>query len=208
MWQWRGTAWRSLALGCTLGAAGCGKPARIEPPALDPPAVGARAIKLYDQNADGQLSRQECDACPPLLAAFDRYDTAPGDDRLSADEIAGRLQAMIDSRVGQMPCYATVTLNGQLLGNATVRLVPDPMFDGALSDATGTSSYKGLVRLTRTDAPAGTPGVQFGMYRVEITHPQAKLPERYNSATTLGMEVSPLERDGDSATFALRSTSR
>lgn len=206
-------AYRSLMVGVLAAAllaagTGCDGPSRLEPPQLDPQQVGRRALELYDADGDGRLSRSECQSSPPLLAAFDRYDSAPPDGAISAQEIASRIQAMLDTRVGQMPCHCTITLNGQPLADAHVRLVPDDMFGGSIAEARGISSYKGLVRPERIDAAAGTPGVHYGLYRVEITHPNHDLPPQYNSATTLGMEVSPLERDSDSATFALVTSGR
>jgi hypothetical protein len=32
--------------------------------------------------------------------------------------------------------------------------------------------------------------VQQGLYRVEITHDSVTIPDKYNTATTLGLEVS------------------
>jgi hypothetical protein len=36
-----------------------------------------------------------------------------------------------------------------------------------------------------------TPLMRAGYYRVEVTSPHVKLPAQFNSATTLGVEVSP-----------------
>jgi hypothetical protein len=36
------------------------------------------------------------------------------------------------------------------------------------------------------------PGAPIGMFRVEITSPDVKIPAKYNTETTLGVEVSPV----------------
>ena len=42
------------------------------------------------------------------------------------------------------------------------------------------------------------PGVYSGMYRIEVSSNQISIPEKYNTQTELGVEVSPTAlRDGD-----------
>jgi hypothetical protein len=39
------------------------------------------------------------------------------------------------------------------------------------------------------------PGLSPGFYRVEITKEGENIPAKYNTATTLGLEVGPLDQD-------------
>lgn len=185
---------------------GCsGRAARIRPPKLSPTEIAAEAIGQLDKNGNGRIELQEAAANPAIAAAFPRCDTSPPDKALTAEEIAGRLQRMLDTRLGMMPCYCEVTLDGQPLVDAKVKLIPEPLLGDGLSEAEGTTSDSGEARPMMVGAEPGTPGVQFGWYRVEITHPTINIPARYNSATTLGMEISPLERESDHAAFKLTS---
>lgn len=196
----------SYGLLSLVALCGCsGRPGRLAPPEVKPAESAQAALVALDKNQDQRISREECAASPPLLAAFERYDKNPTDKQLTADEIAARLQAMLDTRLGQMPCYCEVVLDGSPLVEANVRLVPDPMLGDALSVAEGQTDDRGVAQPQLLNAEPGTPGINFGLYRVEITHPQKKIPERYNTATTLGMEISPTERDTDHARFELKS---
>jgi hypothetical protein len=47
------------------------------------------------------------------------------------------------------------------------------------------------------------PLVQPGLYSVEITHPSTKIPAKYNTATTLGIEVSSASPGPEGAVWNL-----
>jgi hypothetical protein len=91
------------------------------------------------------------------------------------------------------------------LANADVELIPEDCFAGAIQSARGKTNRKGVAKPVTVDAPPGLPGVQFGLYRVRISHAEREIPSQYNQSTTLGCELSPLERDGDQAEFRIRS---
>lgn len=76
-----------------------------------------------------------------------------------------------------------------------------------IQPADGTTSDNGtaLLAIDKSNLPADLQnlrGVQQGMYRVEITHPAVAIPAKYNSVTTLGVEVS-FETGRNIVTFAL-----
>jgi hypothetical protein len=171
---------------------------------MSPEAVAACLLQQYDKDQSGELSADECVACPALAASLSRYD-ANRDGSLSGDEIQTRLAAMLASRVGRMPCQITVYLGGRLLAGASVELIPEECLRDAVSPAAAATNDKGVAKPVTVGAPPGLPGAQFGLYRIAITHPELPLPSRYNSETELGMELSPLERESDKAEFHLKT---
>ena len=74
-------------------------------------------------------------------------------------------------------------------------LIPEDFFGGAIKPATGTSGPggRGYLGVAPEDLPENTtslPLTQPGLYRVEITHPSVRIPAKYNTETTLGIEVA------------------
>jgi hypothetical protein len=184
---------------------GCGGPERIEPPSIQPVAAGAAAMDAYDQDGDGGLSREECSRCPGLAdEAFGRYD-ADRDGQITSGEIAARLQSMVDKRIGLVPAWCTVTLDGQPLAGAIVELQPEGFLEGMLGEARGVTGARGTAQLDSAAAEGDEtlPGTPPGIYRVRITHPKVELPVIYNEDTTLGMEIAPMEQGADNKTFRL-----
>jgi hypothetical protein len=188
-----------------LAAIGCGGPGRIEPPSIEPNAAGAAAIEAYDQDGDGGLTREECARCPVLAdEAFGRYD-ADRDGKITSEELAARLQSMLDKKIGLVPAWCTVTLDGQPLAGAVVQLEPEVLLEGMLGEARGTTGVRGTAQIDSVAAEGdeALPGTPPGIYRVRITHPEVNLPARYNKESTLGMEIAPLEQGADNKTFRL-----
>ena len=169
-----------------LVLASCSRgPARIYPPDVDAAGVAAAAIESLDRDGNQTLSREELSDCPGMRDMFARYDSN-GDGQVAADEIAGRIAEL--SRKGMTGLYSVacrVTLDGVPLGGATVSLLPEPFFGGALQPAQGITSRRGLVRPASegvvTESSGPPRGVQPGVYRVAVTHPDKQLPERYTS---------------------------
>jgi hypothetical protein len=87
---------------------------------------------------------------------------------------------------------------------AKVRVVPEPFLDGAIQPGEGVTNDRGVAKPVTVDAPPGLPGIELGLYRVQITHDSQKIPDRYNSKTELGFELSPLERNRDTFEFRLK----
>src|SRR6516162_7964274 len=79
---------------------GCGGE-RLEAPAISPASAAAQAMALYDKNHDGFLDEKELEQCPALLSALAAIDQN-GDKRLSTEEIASRLTAIEDAKIGIM----------------------------------------------------------------------------------------------------------
>ncbi|HEX2474823.1 MAG TPA: hypothetical protein VHK01_08760, partial [Lacipirellulaceae bacterium] len=156
--------------------------------------AAAAAIDKYDQNGDGALSRDEWTQSPELSSVAAEYDTT-GDSALAVDEIAEGIRIWQDGPVGARAVPFKVTFNGRPLAGASVRLLPAEYLGDAVKGASGESGPDGTgkLRLAPEDLPKNAPNMslmQPGLYRVQITHPSVKIPEKYNSETTLGIEIS------------------
>ena len=188
-----------------LGAVGCQNAAgpAVDAPSVDPIAAAEAAIAQYDKDGDGALSKTEIAACPGLLPAL------AGKQQLTKDEIATQLEAMYNAGVGMMTYLCTITLDGQPLVGASVRLVPEKFLGDAVHAAEGTTSDTGLANLAVPDDQLpedqrGLNAMQPGVYKVEVTHPNRKIPANYNTKTTLGAEVNPVGRS-ENVVFSLKS---
>lgn len=185
--------------GCSFG------PSRVEVPQLDPAGVASAAVEQYDSDNDGNVSLSESAACPGLAGSFKLYD-ANQDNQISPTEIQSRLEAMIGSGIGRMPCMVVVYAgdSNRPIEGAKVRVVPESFLGGAMQPGEGVTNDRGVAKPVTVGAPPGLPGIEFGQYRVQITHDSLKIPARYNEATELGFELSPLERNRDTFTFRLK----
>jgi len=178
-----------------LFMAGCNSgPGAIQPPNVDPDDAAVAAIAENDSNGDGTLSQDEWSASPVLAAVAEQYDTS-GDRVLGVEEIAEGIRFWQEGPVGARAVAFRVTFNGRPLSGATVRLVPASFLGEAVKAASGESGPTGTgkLRLRPEDIPKNAPNMalmQPGLYRVEITHPSVKIPPKYNSQTTLGIEIS------------------
>lgn len=175
--------------------AGCsGRPGALLPPKVNANSAASAAVEQFDRNGDGQLAKDEWAASPELAAVVERYDTDK-DGILTSAEIAAGLGAWQNSGMGMRTVPFSVRLNGQPLAGAQVRLVPAPFLGGNVKEASGETSQGGAgsMDLKPDDKPSNAPKMalmQAGLYRVEITHPTAKIPAKYNTATTLGIEIT------------------
>jgi hypothetical protein len=180
-----------LAACLPLSAAGCFG-GRVAPPRLSPEEAGKQALAAYDANGDGVLDEQELERCPALKSCLPAADT-DGDGRLSAREIAARVAAYQDSKIGLEAFTCRLTLDGRPLDGATVTFVPESFLGPDVKKASGVSDSQGWVRL-QTEG-ADLPGVACGLYRVEVSKKaaggQETVPARYNAQTVLGVEVAP-----------------
>jgi hypothetical protein len=179
---------------------------RITPPPLDADEAGRLALQEYDLNKDGALDAAEAGRCPALLAAFKTIDKN-GDGKLSAGEIAERVRAWQATRVGLVVLSCQVLLDDRPLPDATLTLTPEKLLGPSLKPATGVTDQNGLAH-PRSEG-AALAGVACGLYRVEISKKtpqgQERLPARYNSRTTLGLEVAP-DSAGQRGTIRFRLT--
>jgi hypothetical protein len=193
-----------------LALSGCSRLSQssVKPPSVNPNIAADKAIELCDQDGNGLLSASELAACPGLLAALANYDTS-GDKQLSRDEIAARLTDMYSHGTGLTPSSCRVTLDGRPLRGAHVRLVPEPFLGGDVKSAEGDTDGSGTapIGIADSDLPEKLRGaklMQLGVYRVEITHPTTKIPAKFNTQTTLGYELHPMNSD-DVVVFRLQS---
>jgi hypothetical protein len=199
-----------MARACILNLAGCGAIGRpaVKPPSVNPSQAASAAIELCDKDANGLLSAGELAACPGLLATLDKYDTS-GDKQLDEAEIAARLSEMYSRGAGLTSFDCRVTLDNRPLGGAQVRLVPEPFLGGDVKSGSGVTDRSGSVTVAIADeelpeAVRGLKKMQLGVYRVEITHPRAKIPAKYNTQTTLGHEIHLADPE-EPVVFRLRS---
>lgn len=124
-------------------------------------------VKAYDSDADGSISEAE---------------------------LATRIQQFVRSGAALVPLSVNVVLNNRPLADAQVRFVPESYYGGAIKNAVGITSRSGAAQMAvpAEDLPENQRkirAIQFGTYRVEITHPEVELPPKYNSETTLGFET-------------------
>ena len=173
---------------------GCGRtPSRIQPANINPENAGREAVAAYDQDGDGLLSKEELKKCPALLAAIDSYETG-GDGTVNAGEITARLKAWRATRVGITAAALYLKLDGRPLVGARVLLVPEPFLEGAVKPASAETDSTGLAGLSMAaeDLPEGVRfGLQNGLYKIKVSHPDVKIPAKYNEQTELGLEVPP-----------------
>jgi hypothetical protein len=179
-----------LATSCSRG------PARIEQPGIDPSSSGRLAMEQYDADGDGKVAGAELDKSPPLKTALARLDT-DGDEGVSADEVAARVNAWKEMRTGLTSVRTHVNLDGQPLAGALITLEPESFLGDNIKPARGTTNIFGDISpcIAPEDLPDPTlpGGAHFGLYRVRISklvNGKETLPARYNSETTLGLEVS------------------
>jgi hypothetical protein len=191
-----------------LVIAGCsGRPGAIRPPDIDADAAASRAIELYDTSGDGQLSQDEWSASPALAAVARDYDkSADGD--LNVEEIAAGIAAWEKSGVGARSVPFAVSFNGKRLSGASVKLTPAPFLEDSIKPASGETEAGGTGRLglAAEDRPRNAPNIplmQPGLYHVEITHPTAKIPAKYNTESLLGIEISAYKPGPEGAEWTL-----
>jgi hypothetical protein len=186
-----------LLIGMTVSVfvSGCSqRPGAVYAPDVDADAAAERAMSLYDADKNGELDKKELESCPGILNAILVYD-GDNNQQVNVDEIAKRVAAWKEAGPAMVSVDCRVTLDGQPLEGATVRFVPEPYLEGPIRPASGVTETNGLaaISLVPEDMPSDLRRVRAmnaGTYRVEITHPTVTIPEKYNTRTTLGREVS------------------
>jgi hypothetical protein len=172
-----------------LLSAGCGsKQGRVSIPDWDPSGFASTILEKLDKNGDGWVDKLEL-ATAPGLAAGARFIDKNGDGKLGRDELIERFGKYRDSRIGLMQRELRITYNGQPLAGAEVRLAPEFFLEDVIEPATGTTLGDGTVRPSIPDQR--TPLVRIGYYRVEVRSSKRSVPAKFNSQTSLGIELSP-----------------
>lgn len=152
------------------------------------------AIDQYDQNGDGKLQSDEWTKCPSIAGSIAIYDTN-ADTVLDESELAAGIGRWQTGTLGARPLPIQVRYGSRPLVDAEVKLIPEDFFEGAIKPASGktTQGGRGFLGVAREELPSNAPNmplVQPGLYRVEITHPSIRIPAKYNSESSLGLEVA------------------
>lgn len=180
-----------------LALVGCRRDSnRMQPPRIDARAAGEAAIRDYDTDGDGLLSEEEIARAPAIRVAQRRLDVNQ-DGKVSAEEICARVEFWQGLDVALLPVDCNVRLRGRPLAGATITLQPCSFLGGEVKPATGTVDRNGHSRLSISDGRLSAKdlsGVACGLYEVRISMRNGGrelVPEKYNEATTLGIEISP-----------------
>jgi len=202
-----GFNWRvALAAALVVVCASCRRsPTAPTKAAYDPTAAGEQAIEMFDKNGDELLDDDELRRCPGLAEGKSRAD-ANGDGRLSAQEIAARVQYWLDSRRRVVAAFFEFTMRGQPLAGVDVVLEPESFLAQWIPNARATTNRFGQA----SPANPGISGaVQMGYYRVKISDQSGgkrRIPERYDEETELGVEITDDRPEEDrTIRFDLRS---
>ena len=183
-----------VAMSLMLVTVGCN---RNSPP--DNPlamAVAQKVIKRNDKNGDGLLIASELSGLYGNRSSFKEGYDLDGDGKLSRDELARRIDTWQKESPIPHVVDVIVLLGGAPLAGATVRMVPD--FDpgdgsqakSAQTDATGTAHFEvALEDLTKALNKPDYRGVFGSNFKVEITHPQRKIPAKHNVNSQLTAEL-------------------
>jgi hypothetical protein len=180
-------------VGCNRG------PGEIPVLDLNPSDCAQAAIEHYDGNKDGRLSREEVRGSAGILKAWSEID-ADKDNSISHDELQSRVKYWVECPSRIVPLICRVNLDGRPLAGAQIRFIPEPFITPAVREGMGVTSAQGttIPRVMDDDIADDLkelPGVRLGIYRVMVTHPDKKIPPKYNSNTTLGCEVVPGNSD-------------
>jgi hypothetical protein len=186
----------AAALAALLTSCGCSGGARPIEPVKIAGDAGSQAIALYDKSGDGALDDAELSGCPALLKRKAVYDT-DADGRVSASEIDERIAAWQSQGMGIRALNVLVRLDGRPLAGATVRFVPEEFLGSGPKPASGVTDSSGGAKIgvAKDDLPedlqkAMIRGIYGGLYKIQISHPQRKIPSKYGDSTTLGEEIA------------------
>lgn len=180
---------------------GCStRPARITAPSWKPEEHATRALDLYDKNQDGVIDADELVHAPGLASAVRHLDK-DGDKGISHSELEDRIKLYQELGVGLMSLPLHVTLNGQPLANANVRLLPEEWQSGLIEPASGRTGRNGTAYMAI--AGEDVRGVRVGYYRVEVESPKLDNEKAAKSIASFGVEASPVT-DGDKSSETIR----
>jgi hypothetical protein len=184
--HWLGFATIVLANGCSR------TPARYYPPKYDATALGAQAIARLDTDNNQLLDAKELAASPALLADLKKLDRN-SDQRLSAEEIGGKVNEWTAGGVGAVGIVCWVTRGGQPVANVQVKFIPETYMGDIVKPATGVTDSHGAASMT-AEGQKSDGVMQCGYYRVELSSAQGgreTIPGKFNSNTVLGADVKP-----------------
>jgi hypothetical protein len=146
-------------------------------------------MEQYDTNKDGKIAGAELDASPALKSALKEIN--PSGNSIDADQIAARIKAWQDSKVGRTSVTTTVLRRGKPLAGATLTLEPEKFLGENMLVCTAVTDEYGQASPSAPMKDANdAPGVPPGFYLVRITKAGENIPDRYNTKTTLGVEAA------------------
>ncbi len=151
-----------------LWETGCGRPAP-KAPDIDPSAMAAKAIELYDTNGNGKIDGDEFLKTPGLGFALREMDKNK-DKALSADEIQERLEAWKSSGITLTAATVVCRVKGKRVKEGTLKLIPDPFLGEGFLPAEG-EIVNGSCQPAAPN-PGNYQAVPVGFYSVELTSPQ------------------------------------
>ena len=198
--------WHQVGIMMVVLVGGCsGGPQRVKPPRIDTSAAATQAMELYDTNHDGKLSQEELAKCPGVLISMDGYDTNH-DKSLTKKNSAITWSILLKNGTGATQLACNVSYQGRPLAGAKVVLEPEPYLGNEIQAAEGvTTSYGaadvGMPPDKAPDALKSMKLIQYGTFKVRVTHPTINIPAKYNTETTLGYETIPGQ---PSVTFVLK----
>lgn len=188
--------WHLIGVAITVLIGGCSSgPQTVKPPKINVSSAAQQALELYDTNHDGKLSQEELAKCPAVLLTLDGYDTNH-DKFVDQQEIQDHLTFLLRNGTGATQLACNIMYQGKPLAGAKVVFEPEPYLGSDIQTAEGTTDNTGAAELgmPADKAPAALKKmklIQYGTYKVRITHPTIKLPAKYNTDTTLGYETIP-----------------
>ena len=189
---------------------GCSaQPSRIAGVTINVQQAAERIFADFDKDQNGSLSQDELAAVPAINANRKWYD-ADKNGQISKEELRKGLRDIFNPKDGLLSVACEVTRNGQPLSGAIVKFVPMPELDGAIPPASGVTDKQGsaFLNLADDDRPKNTPPripvIRPGLYLVEVTHDQIKIPETYNLKTEIGKEVSGFTTAGGALKIQLK----
>ena len=179
-----------------VAIAGCNQqlPA-IKPPAIDASKAASAALEQFDTNLDGNIAKEE--ACAGMRKAWERYDR-DSDGTVSFDEIERRFAEWGNSETGMMNLPTDVSFRGRPLANATIEMTPYEFLGDSFKPAKGKTDRYGtaFMEIPKEHLPKHLQmafGVQTGLYRISITHPDVKIPAKYNVESELSIDLAPAD---------------
>lgn len=183
-----------LVTGC--GGAPESQSVPLAPQTFDVSATTTQAMQQLDRNQDGKLTKRELELSPSMSSSMATVDRNR-DGIVQQEELQARLQSYVDRQVSIACVPIVVTLRGEALVDAKVVLVPEKFMEQASLRAEGITDHRGIVRPEVSVDPsskvATQTGFYSGFYKVMVSkrgeNGQELLPPRFNTRTTLGIEV-------------------
>ena len=157
-----------------LSASGCGGSPSASLQSYDPQTAAAKAIELYDANADGKIAADELTKSPALAVSIRRLD-GNRDGALTTDEIQARF-VELDKWAKYVALDTTFTHRGRPLICAQITMSPEPFMGENYPTYTGPTLEGGTGALQPDDGRE-FPATPSGFYTVRVVHPGLGIDE-------------------------------